>query len=142
MARFTKVAQLGVSVLVAALGGSTAAEAKPLNPCKLVTSREVSAITHRHVTRQTEAPLGPTCIYKLGAHDEITLAIDTGTLSERVSHARGPRRVTVSGRRGYCVSMGRPTLYVELPRRRILDIAASCAVATRIAAKALSRIHT
>jgi hypothetical protein len=102
----------------------------------------MSAITHRDVTSRREAPLGPTCIYKLGAHDEITLAIDPGTLAQRVGQIRTKKRVTVRGRRGFCVSLGRPVLYVELPRRRILDIAAPCGVAKRIAAKALSRLRT
>jgi hypothetical protein len=137
IARFTGAL---LAPTISVLCGAAIAAAKPLNPCTLVTAREVQTIAHRHVTSRIEAPLGPTCIYKLGDHREITLAVEAGSFSQRVSQLHRRKRVTIRGRPGYCGVVGGPTLYVEVRHGWILDIAAECGVATKMAAKALARL--
>jgi hypothetical protein len=115
--------------------------AKPLNPCKLVSSSELGAIAHQQVTSQIEAPLGPTCIFKLrGAPSDITLTVESAGFPQLVHQMRKPRRVTVRGHTGYCGSLGRPTLYLSLGGGRVMSIAATCNVTVAVADKALGRL--
>jgi hypothetical protein len=115
---------------------------KRLNPCTLVSTSEAQAITGETITGRAEAPLGPTCIYKVrGAASEITLAVESGGLSQARHHMTEPSRVAVRGRQGYCGKLGTETLLVPLGSGRLLNVTAPCSVAQRFAALALGRLQ-
>ncbi|MBV9585221.1 MAG: hypothetical protein JO213_10080, partial [Alphaproteobacteria bacterium] len=70
--------------------------AKPLNPCKLVTLAEARAITREPITKVTEAPLGPTCIYSRTGHAAaITLAVDAERLIQVARNMRARKPVVI-----------------------------------------------
>jgi len=115
--------------------------AKPVQPCSLVSVRQMQTITKLRVAKRVLAPLGPTCIYSFTkTKAEITLTIETRNFSSVASQMTARKRVSVQRREGYCGKVGLPTLYVSLPHRRVLAIAAGCTVAQKIAAVALVRL--
>lgn len=117
------------------------AGAKPLGPCSLVTAKEMQAITHLQVAKEVLAPLGPTCIYTFRkSRTEITVAVETRSFSTVVRQMTAPKRVLVRHLKGDCGKVGLPTLFVSLPHKQVLEIAAGCTVAQKIAAIALARL--
>lgn len=111
------------------------------NPCRLVRLGEAKAITGGAIAASTEAPLGPTCVYKLtGSKANITLDVEAASVSRATSHMTGRQQVTVHGRRGYCGTLGTSMLYVPLGNGQILHVTAPCMVAQRFAALALGRL--
>jgi ABC-type Fe3+-hydroxamate transport system substrate-binding protein len=114
---------------------------KPLNPCALVSLSQADAITGGAVLGRIEAPLGPTCIYRLGnAQTDVTLAIESMSFSQVAHQMRKRSSVLVGGRRGYCGTLGTQMLFLPLSRGRILNVTAPCAQAQRFAAAALIHI--
>lgn len=115
--------------------------ATPLDPCKLVSRTELRGITHRAVTGQYSAPLGPTCIYRLrGARSDITLAVESARFTQLVRQMKNAKRVAIRGHTGYCGQFGKPTLYVSLGAGRVLNVNAACGLGVPIANQALSRL--
>jgi hypothetical protein len=114
--------------------------AKPVNPCKLVSTSEARAITGQLIAARIEAPLGPTCIYRFaGSQSQITLSIESASLSQIAHQMTKRTRVTVGGRQAYCGSLGTKMLFVPLPGGRVLHVTAPCAIAQHFAAVALGR---
>jgi hypothetical protein len=111
------------------------------NPCKLVSLTEAKAITGGAIAGSTEAPLGPTCIYKVaGSKAAITLNVESLSFSQATSHMAKRQQITVRGRRGYCGNLGAPMLYIPLSGGQILHVTAPCGVAARFADLALGRL--
>lgn len=119
--------------------GSTGAHA--LNPCTLVSAREARAITGGGVVAASEAPLGPTCLYR-GSHSQtqITLALESTSYSQ-ISRRLGKRtEMLIRGHRAACGRLGRQMLFVRVGRRRVLNVTAPCSVARQFAALAVGRL--
>ena len=111
------------------------------NPCRLVSLGEAKAITGGAIAASSEAPLGPTCVYKLGgSKSDITLNVEHVSVSQATTHMTGRQQVTVRGRRGYCGTLGTTMLYVPVGGGQILHVTAPCMVAQRFAALALGRL--
>ena len=116
--------------------------AAPPNPCKLVSVAKARAITGNKLAA-TEAPLGPTCIYRAkGSKAQITLAIEAASLSQIVRHLPQKQKLTVGGRRAYCGRLGVQVLFVGLSRNQILNVTAPCQVAQQFAEAALRGLRT
>jgi hypothetical protein len=111
------------------------------NPCTLVSKAESEAIVNGPIASLREAPLGPTCIYQpVGAKNFITVSVeslDFATLAPQIHHRV---RVAIAGHTGYCGNYGRPTTFVLLTGKRVLNIAAPCGVGVQFAARALPRL--
>ena len=112
-------------------------------PCNLVTKAQAQAIVGLPLRDPLEAPRGPTCIYRSRDGKRlITLAVqplDFAKLKRRL-HAR--QAVSVANRSAFCGTLGAPVLYVELPRRRVLSVAARCEVGKQFATAAVRRLDT
>lgn len=125
------------------LAPASASAARRVNPCALVTARQVAAVTHSRVSGHVLAPLGPTCIFRLEkTGKQLTITVGGARFSALVRQIprRKRHRVSVRGRRGYCGVLGGPILYVSLRHRKVLTITAACTPARRLAAIALRRI--
>jgi hypothetical protein len=115
--------------------------AKPLNPCRLVSLSEAQAITGGAITKATEAPLGPTCIYSgKGTRDGVTLTLDTESFNQVARHMTARKHVVISGHRSLCGRLGTQTLFVPLARRHLLNVTAPCGIAQRFAVVAVGRL--
>jgi hypothetical protein len=113
------------------------------NPCVFVSGSEAQAIIGTPIVGQTEAPLGPTCVFRLqGQRQTITIAVETERLSAQVRYMHKRRRLMLGGHRAYCGVLGRPMLDVALGPGRILNVAAPCRVAEALASRALRHIAT
>jgi hypothetical protein len=120
-----------------------ASGAKTQNPCTLVSASEAQAIIGKPVGEPTEAPQGPTCIYRpQGATSFITLAVESKDFSkiEPQSQLHGRMSLTVDGHAAYCGTAGAQTLIVPLPGGKFMAVSAPCPLAASFAAKALSRL--
>jgi hypothetical protein len=110
-------------------------------PCNLVTKSEARAILASPVAQPTEAPLGPTCIYRTrDGRAFVTVALQNVKFSEagrKLSHAR---KLKVSGRAAVCGKLDKQVLYVSLAPRRMLSVAGPCAVARKFATTAVGRL--
>lgn len=120
--------------------GQTAAPRQ--NPCTLVTASEASVLLHATVQRETEAPLGPTCILQVkGERQSISFALEEVNVASQIRKMkRKPSHVTIDGHAAYCGRLGAPLLYVKLTGGRALAVTAPCAAARALAARALPRI--
>ena len=119
-------------------GGS----AKPLNPCQLVPRGRAQSLSGARITATTEAPLGPTCIYRLSAAPgQITLAVHSDGLPVVLGQMSARHAVVVHGRQGYCGRVGLPTLVVGLSAGRYLSVTAPCGLASRYADAALAALR-
>ncbi len=111
------------------------------NPCVFVSGAEAQAIIGTPIAGQTEAPLGPTCVFKLqGRRQTITIAVQSERISAQVRFMHKRRKFLLGGHRAYCGILGRAMLDVALGRGRILNIAAPCPVAVALATRALRHI--
>jgi hypothetical protein len=120
-----------------------ASGAKTQNPCTLVSASEAQAIVGKPVGEPTEAPQGPTCIYRpQGATSFITLAVESKDFSkiEPQSQLHGRMSLTVDGHPAYCGTAGAQTLIVPLLGGKFMAVSAPCPLAASFAAKALSRL--
>jgi hypothetical protein len=114
---------------------------KGLNPCTLVSRSQAQAIIGTTVLGTVEAPLGPTCIYTLGAgRSDLTMAIELQSLRAIKHQMRHRSEVLVAGRRAYCGKLGAQMLFVPLGHHQVLNVTAPCAVAQRFATAALSHL--
>jgi hypothetical protein len=113
----------------------------PRNPCTLVSSAQAQAILGTPVETPTEAPLGPTCIYRAaGAHSFVTVAVEAVDLATVSAHLRNRTQLAVGDRTAYCGTYGQPTVFVPLASGRVLAVTASCAVGAKFAATALPQL--
>jgi hypothetical protein len=114
------------------------------NPCKLVSLSEAKTITDGAISGTAEAPLGPTCVYKLqgakGAKGDITLALESSSLSQATKHMTRRHEITVKGRHGLCGKLGSQMVYVPVPGGQVLHITAPCGLGQQFAAFALGRL--
>jgi hypothetical protein len=111
------------------------------NPCTLVSVAEAQAIVGGRIAGRIDAPLGPTCVYKLGGSKaDITLTVEALRFSQvtRVMTKRKP--VMIRHRAAYCGRLGIDVLLVPLGTSQLLNVTAPCAIAQRFAALALSRL--
>lgn len=121
-----------------------AQSSKPANrdtPCALVTRAQAQTILGTDLLEPLEAPQGPTCIYRTtSGRNVLTLAVQSGDIKHLRRQMGDRRRVSVRDKRGYCGTFGRPALYLQLSRRRVLSVSAPCDIAKQFAAKVLSRL--
>lgn len=111
------------------------------NPCSLVSVAEAQAIVGAAITGSIEAPLGPTCVYKLGgSKPDITVAVESLNLSQATRHMTAPKAVVLGARRAYCGRLGTQMLFAPVARGRLLNVTAPCAIAPRLAALALAHL--
>lgn len=122
------------------LSGQTAAP--PQNPCTLVRASEAGVLLHAQVQRETEAPLGPTCILQVkGERQFITFALTDVNVGAQIRKMKPkPAQLTIDGHAAYCGRLGAPLLYVKLSGGRALEVTAPCAAARALATKALPRV--
>jgi hypothetical protein len=113
--------------------------AQPSNPCRLVSAAEAHSIVGGGALTAVDAPLGPTCVYRMGAGSDFTLAVETMTMSAATRTMTHRQQVTVAGRTGYCGRLGSQMLFLPVSAVRVLNVTAPCAVAERFAAIALTR---
>jgi hypothetical protein len=111
------------------------------HPCNLVRLSEAQTITGGRIADTTEAPLGPTCIFKLSRPKaDITLAVEKMSFSQ-VTHQMSTRKsVRVRGRWAYCGKLGAQMLFVPLSKGQLLNVTAPCPVAQQFAEHALGRL--
>jgi hypothetical protein len=117
---------------------------KRFSPCNLVSKTQAGAIVGRTIVTVTEAPQGPTCIYR--SKDDgagfVTLALQTQPIAAMKRQMRQRRTVGVAGRKAYCGTAGQPMLYLPVSDGRVLSVSAPCAVAKRFATSALARLSS
>jgi hypothetical protein len=115
--------------------------AKAPNPCRLVSLSEAQTITGGAITKLTEAPLGPTCIYSgRGGSAGVTLAVETQRFSQVTRHMTAPKHVVIGGRQSVCGRLGTQMLFVPLGQDQLLNVTAPCGIARGFAAIAVSRL--
>lgn len=117
---------------------------RPINPCRLVTAPEARSITAGVVTGITEAPLGPTCIYRStkAKSPGITMTVEVMKLSQVIQKLGGKAQFTIKSHPAYCGKLGREMLFVPLTNGQVLNVVAPCSVAREFAAVALGRLAT
>ena len=72
------------------------------NPCVFVGGAEAQAIIGTPIVGQTEAPLGPTCVFKLqGQRQTITIAVQREHLLAQVRYMHRRRRLLLGGHRAF-----------------------------------------
>jgi hypothetical protein len=121
-------------------GENTSAPKAP-DPCVLVSRAQAQAIIASPISGETEAPLGPTCIFTLkGQKQSITLTVEQMNVSSQVRLMGHLQRSIVGGHVAYCGTLGRPMLYLALGGTKVLNVTAPCAIADALAAKALPHI--
>jgi hypothetical protein len=117
------------------------AAASQLHPCRLVSVADAQSISHGSFLSQVEAPLGPTCIYKLrGSAGEITIAVETPGPGRPARRATDPRQLSDGALTAHCPTLGSKSLTVALPSGKVLRVTAPCPFAQPFALKALSRL--
>jgi hypothetical protein len=114
----------------------------PLNPCTLVTRSEARTILHRPIVGVTQAPQGPTCIYKARqAKSVVTMAIQVAPFDPKKHPARNVTRATLRGHKAYCVKDHGLAMMVPLAAGRLLRVSAPCPIASGFASKALAKLY-
>jgi hypothetical protein len=118
--------------------GSTVSQ---VNPCTLLSAAGAQAIVGRPFNAPQEAPLGPTCIYQpQGGGTFITLAVEPIDYHKVMQQTQKLTTHQIAGYTIYCGDYGQPTAFAALPKGRILDVRAQCAVGIRFAAQALAHL--
>jgi hypothetical protein len=106
-----------------------------------VSRRQAGDLLGEAVRAPVEAPQGPTCVYRTEGGDRlVTVAVQALPFDRAARRLRDSQRIRLARHAAVCGSTGQPVVYVELPRRRILSIAAPCAVGLRFATTALRRL--
>lgn len=110
-------------------------------PCNLVTKAQAQAIVGSPLRAPLEAPRGPTCIYRSqdGKH-LVAVAVQSLDFSKLKRRIHERQAASVANRNAFCGTLGAPVLYVELPRRRVLSVAARCDVGEQFAKAAVRRL--
>ncbi len=122
--------------------GGRAASAKS-NPCALVSRTEAQAIVGKPIATPVDAPLGPTCIYRLaGTQRVITVTVQRVSFAAIKPHIRNRTQSKIAGHTAYCGTYGQPTTFVPLAAGRVLTVTAPCALGTKFAAKAMPRLKS
>jgi hypothetical protein len=112
-----------------------------VTPCALVSRVQAQSIVGVKLLEPLEAPQGPTCIYRTtSGKNVLTVAVQPADIKHLKRQMRDRHRVNISDKLGYCGTFGRPTLYMELSRDRVLSVSAPCAMARQFAAKALPHL--
>jgi hypothetical protein len=110
-------------------------------PCNLVSGPRAAAIVGTSLAPPVEAPQGPTCIYRSKTGEqELTIAVLALDFAKLRRTLHRPAQVDVGEETGYCSRRGTETLWVPLEAGRVLNVGASCGVATRFAAAAIRRL--
>jgi Protein of unknown function (DUF3558) len=110
-------------------------------PCNLVTKAEAGAYLAAKIAPPTEAPLGPTCIYRsAGGKAFVTVAVQNVKFADASRRVSGARRLKVADRSAVCGKLDHQVLYVALAPRRMLSIAGPCDVARKFATTAVGRL--
>ncbi|HXY38236.1 MAG TPA: hypothetical protein VEQ10_01115 [Vicinamibacteria bacterium] len=111
------------------------------NPCTLVSVAEAEAIVGGPIAGRIDAPLGPTCVYKLsGSKNEITLTVESLGFPQATGHMARREAVTIGRHPGYCGRLGTDMLFLRLGPGQLLNVTAPCPIAQRFATLALSRL--
>ncbi len=111
------------------------------SPCNLVSRRQAGTLLGEAVRPLVEAPQGPTCVYRTERGDRlVTVAVQSLAFDRVARKVRDSQRVRLARHAAVCGTAGQPVVYVELPRGRVLSIAAPCAVGLRFATTALRRL--
>jgi hypothetical protein len=114
---------------------------RPINPCTLVTSSEARSITAGAVVGTTEAPLGPTCLYRsTKAKSDITMTVEVLKLAQVTQKLSQRSHFTVKSHPAYCGRLGHEMLFVPLTNGQVLNVVAPCSVAKQFASVALGRL--
>jgi hypothetical protein len=112
--------------------------ADPVNPCRLVSRSEATAILGGDV-RTSVGPQGPTCIYAPErSAPQITLVIEQTSFSRLRRRASRATRMWVGSRSGWCLRFSSPSVAVPLAGGSVLNVNGPCGVAARFAALAVS----
>jgi hypothetical protein len=115
-------------------------QTKGPNPCRLVSQSEASSILGVSV-QQSEAPLGPTCIMKVGQQKQvITLAVEAVSVKTQVKNMHEVQTATVGGHQTYCGKLGTSQFYLSLGGGKAIAVTAPCPVARALAATALTHL--
>jgi hypothetical protein len=112
--------------------------AKPVNPCKLVTRAQASAILGAGTTA-SERPQGPTCVYS-NAGRTVTLVVEDNSVKALRQGARKATKVDVDGKTGWCIKYQSTAVIVGVSGGRVLRADGPCQAGVRFVAKALHRI--
>jgi len=108
-------------------------------PCGLVSAKRAKAIVGETLVSKTEAPLGPTCIFKFrGRLATVTLVVERGLIQGSIQHMHSPKLVNVAGLPAYCGKLGTTILDVALRQGGVLSVTAPCPIAQAFAAQALA----
>lgn len=111
------------------------------SPCELVTKAQAQSILGTRILDPFEAPQGPTCIYRdRTGKIFVSLSVEKRDIDALRKEVKRSVRIEVGGRTGYCASYGRPMLFRELPRGRVLTVSGQCGVAKRFASRAVSQL--
>lgn len=112
-----------------------------VNPCSLV-SRQQAESALKQALNVKEAPLGPTCIYTDKAATVVaTVAVQKGSV-EQVRSQMKQVEVTASGKHQLvCGVYGKTMLVTSLSSGSMLEIAAPCPAAQKMAADALAKLE-
>jgi hypothetical protein len=111
-------------------------------PCSLVTRAPARAILGQPVKLPSEAPQGPTCIYRAAKGDGfVTLAVQPVSFAKAKRNLDKPTKVDLGSRTGVCGKYGQTMLYAPLSQGRMLTVAAECSVAKRFAAQAVRALN-
>ena len=111
-------------------------------PCSLVTRAQARAILGQPVLLPSEAPQGPTCIYRAAkGKGFVTLAVQPVSFAKAKRNLDKPTKVDLGTRTGVCGKYGQTMLYAPLPQGRMLTVAAECSVAKRFAAQAVRSLN-
>ena len=109
-------------------------------PCSLVSRARAQVILGAPIAAPTEAPLGPTCLYRTSDRTMlVTVAVPRMKFSA-VRH-RLRRRTPVAGLgHAFCAIDGRPMLYAPVGSGQVLSVAAPCPLAARFARTAIREL--
>jgi hypothetical protein len=113
--------------------------AKPVEPCRLVTRQEATAILGKG-TKAAERPQGPTCVYS-NAGRTVTLAVEDNSVKQLRKEARKSTKVDLGGKTGYCVKYQTTAVITGISEGRVLRADGPCQAGVRFVTKALRRIN-
>jgi hypothetical protein len=125
------------------VNGMTLASIAASNPCSYVRTSDAAAILRAPSVKETEAPLGPTCIITAaGQPHAATLAVEVLPAAQALRAMKHVSRTSIAGHSAYCGTIGDSILLVPIAGAITLDVSAPCPQARALAALALSRIKT
>lgn len=124
------------------LARQSAKPKKRFSPCSLVSKGAAGAIVGYRIVDVTEAPQGPTCIYrgKQAQAGFVTLAVQAQPFAALKKAMRRREAVDVGAKAAYCGMSGRPLLVAAVGDGRVLSVAAPCGIAKRFAKTAIARL--